>query len=285
VRKSLYPGLFLALLFVLSSCNPFTTNIYSGLDKFKNPDLTDANALLDSSDEPQFYENLKDDPEAKALVLKTLAEVYNDPTAPDEKQQEAALMAADVYLKTSDTEDVMSNLNSLVGDAVSGEDVFSGDTGDDGPEVFFRAIFGEPPVGVPQATYKATVVIQLAAFRESAEPLQIYGEKLEETGVSPPGTIDGDNATKALMAGMTRTLMHYIDAGTPAAKLDILATYLSTPKDVDGNVPGISYVSGMPDYDGPNDMLVDPADPGNTDKDGLQTVVSFGGLDLDSLFS
>jgi len=276
----------LLLLFLLSGCNPFTTNLYSSFDKFKNPDLTDADALLDAADEPQFYENLKNDPEAKAQVLATLSEVYNDPAEDPDKKQEAALMAANVYLKTSDTEEVMSNLNSLVGDAVSGEDVFGGSSDTDGPEVFFRAIFGEPPADVPTATYKAQVLIQLSAFRDSAEPLQIYGENLEVTHASPPGTNDGDNATKALMAGMTRTLLYYIDKPTAAEKMDVLATYLSTKKDSDGNVPyTISYKAEMPDYDGPNDMLRDPADPTNLAKDGLITVVEFGGLDLDSLFN
>jgi hypothetical protein len=285
VDKRSLTGLILVLLFILGSCNPFTTNLYSSFDVFENPDLTDANAVLEASDEPQFYENLANDPEAKAQVLETLAEVYNDPDASDEKQQEAALMSADVYLKTSDTQAVMSNLNSLVSDAVSGEDVFSGESESDGPEVFYRSIFGEPPTDVAKASYKAAVIIRLTAFRDSAVPLQVYGEKLEETNSSPPDTNDGDNATKALMAGMTRTLLYYIDESTAEDKLDILAEYLSTPEDSDGNVlPAITYVGGMPEYDGPNDMLLDPDDPTNPAKDGLQTVVSFGGLDLDSFF-
>ena len=284
MSKKLMPGMILVLLVVLSGCNPFTTNLYSGIDNFKNPDLSSADDVLDASDEPQFYENLKDDPAAKQQVLDTLQDVLDDPDADSEQQQEAALMIADVHLKTSDTSDTMSNLNSLVGDAVSGEEVFNSDG--DGPEVFFRAIFGEPPAGVPKATYKAGVIIQLNAFLSAAEPLQYYGETLEVTGASPPGTNDGDNATKALMAGMTRTLVYYINAGTTAAKVDILAEYLATPKNADGTVPySIDYgVDGIPDYDGPSDMLADPADPSNPDKDGLKEVVAFGGLDLDALF-
>ncbi|MBF9015691.1 hypothetical protein [Oceanispirochaeta sp. M2] len=286
MNKRMLPGLVLVLLIVLSGCNTFTTNLYSGIDNFKNPDLTNADDLLDAADEPQFYENLKNDPAAKAQVLETLQSVLDDPDASDEKKQEAALMMTDVHLKTTNTEDTMSNLNSLVGDAVSGEDVFEGSG--DGPETFFRAIFGEPPAAISFADYKAAVTIQLNGFLAAAEPLQHYGETLEVTGTSPPGTNDGDNATKALMAGMTRTLVYYIDASTEAARVDILASYLATPKNPDGSIPyTITYregEGGIPDFNGPSDMLVDPADPTNPDKDGLVEVVAFGGLDLDSLF-
>ncbi|MDC7235530.1 MAG: hypothetical protein PQJ58_20055 [Spirochaetales bacterium] len=280
MRKRMLPGLALVLLVLLSSCNPFTTNLYSGIDKFKNPDLTDASALLDASDEPQFYENLKNDPAAKQQVLETLQEVLDDPNADDQTKQEAALMMTDVHLKTSDTEETMSNLNSVVSDAVSGEDVFAGSGEDDGPEVFFRSLFGEPPAGVPFTEYKAQVVIQLNAFLSAAVPLQQYGETLEVTGTSPPGTNDGDNATKALMAGMTRTLVYYIDS---SKQVDDLAAYLATPSNPDGSAPArqFDYKNEMPDYNGPEDMLKDPADPDNPSKDGLVEVVTFGGIDLD----
>lgn len=280
MTKKMLPVMILALLMVLSSCNPFTTNLYSSFDKFKNPDLSDANELLDAADEPQFYENLKDDPDAKAQVLDTLQDVLDDSSASDEKKQEAALMMMDVHLKTSDTEEVLVNLNSVVVDAMSGEVEMDGA---DGPETIFRTIFGEPPSPYSSA-YKALVVIQLSAFLEAAEPLEEYGEILQVTGSSPPGTNDGDNATKALMAGMTRTLVYYIDAGTTAAKIAILAEYLATPKAADGSVPyTITYDdpgSALDAIEGPADMLVDPANP---TEDGLVTVVELA-IDLDSFF-
>jgi hypothetical protein len=267
----------LILLFLLSSCNPFTTNLYSSFDKFQNPDLTDVDEILAASDEPQFYENLANDPDAKAQVLATLSDVYNDPDASEEKRQDAAIMAADVYLKTSDTEEVMSNLNSLVGDAVSGEDVFSGSGDSDGPEVFFRSLFGEPPEDIPFATYKATVVMRLDAFKDSAAPLEAYGETRESGAPIPIGLNTGDTATKALMAGITRTIIYYLGGSDP---VDDLATYLATPK-VDGDLPdGLDYASTPPDYDGPSDMLVNPL----TGSTGLVTVVN-DGLDLDSLMN
>jgi hypothetical protein len=278
MTKRMLPGLILALLVVLSSCNPFTTNLYSSFDKFKNPDLSDANELLDASDEPQFYENLKDDPDAKAQVLDTLQDVLDDADASDTKKQEAALMMMDVHLKTSETEETLTSMNSLIVDAMSGEvDLESAGSG---PEAIFRTIFGEPPSPY-SSTYKALVVMQLTAFNEAAAPLEAYGDIIQVTGQSPPGTNDGDNATKALMAGMTRTLVHYIDAGTKAAKINILAEYLSTPKDPDGTVPyTITYddpLNALDAIEGPSDMLLNP----DTGGDGLVTVVELA-IDLDS---
>jgi len=278
MSKRVFQGFLLILLFMMAGCNPFTTNLYSGIDQYKNPSLTDANALLDASDEPQFYESLKNDPDAKAQVLQTLADVYNDPAADHEKQQEAALMAASVHLKTSDTEEVMSNLNSLVGDAVSGEEVYKGDTSGDGPEVFFRTVFGEPPASsvMSFSDYKALVKIRLTAFKEAAKPLEVYGET-RDAGVPIPSTLNkGDTATKALMAGMTRTIIYYLGGTDP---IDTLADYLATPKDSSGNLPpGLTYATEPGSFDGPTDMLVNPV----TGSKGLVTVVN-DGLDIDSL--
>jgi len=275
------PGLILVLLVLLSGCNPFTTNLYSGIDKFKNPDLTDADALLDAADEPQFYENLKDDPAAKQQVLDTLQDVLDDPDATEETKQEAALMMTDVHLKTSETQETMSNLNTVVSDAVDGNVTF--DAADGGPEVFFRTLFGEPPAtSVMSFTeYKALVTLQLNGFLGAVESLEAYGEGIQ-AGYPIPDVNHGDNATKALMSGMTRTLVYYISASSQAAKVDLLATYLATPKNGD-TLParGFEYDIDMDaQFTTASDMLIDPV----TGEDGLIAVVELGGIDLDSLF-
>jgi len=280
MSKKVLQGLLLSLLFILTSCNPFTTNLYSGIDKFKNPDLSDADALLSVSDEPQFYENLKDDPEAKAQVLETLQELLDDPDASEEKKQEAALMITDVYLKTTETDEIMSNLNTVVGDAVDGEVDF--DSGDGGPEVFFRTLFGEPP-SPKSASYKELVIMQLGGFLGAVEALEAYGENLQAGYPVPKDVNHGDNATKALMSGMTRSLVYYIDATPQSARINLLADYLATPK-VNGVLParGFEYTIDMDaEFDSPSDLLIDPV----TGEDGLQTVVELGGIDLDSLFN
>ena len=276
MKKRIFPGLLTVLiLLVLTGCNPFTTNLYSGIDKYKQPDLNDVDALLDDMDEPQFYENLNE--EEKQQVLDTLEEVYSDPTAPTEKQQEAALMAVDVHLKTSDTEETMTNFNSLVGDAVEGEDIPDVSA----PEELFRELFGEPPAGMTEAqrvTYRDEVVKpQLVAFYSVCDPLEAYGQTLKAGIPAPPETNAGDTATKALMGGMTRTMLYYIDDPAP---IDVLSDYLSRPA-AEVTPSPVVYKPEMPDFDGPSDMLVDPAD---SSRDGLKYVVEDGLGDIDELF-
>jgi hypothetical protein len=282
MKKGFLPVLIPAVLMILSGCNPFTTNVFSSFDKYEMPSLTDADDLIGARNDDDFYDNRKDNPEDKATVLETLADVYMDSSEDVEDQQYAAVMAADVHLKTSDTEEVMESLNSLVADAASGEEVYNEDDGDQ-PEVFFRTLFGEPPSGVSTSTYKAQVLIQLDAFYEAATPLEVYGETREAGAPIPPDINAGDTATKALMAGNTRAIIFYQDSATP---MDDLAEYLATPKDASGNLPpGLNYVGTMPDFDQPTDILInpDPASPryGST---GLKTVVN-DGLDIDDLMS
>ncbi len=277
MKRNFLPVMIPVLLMVLSGCNPFTTNVFSSFDKYDMPSLTDADELISAMYDDQFYENLSDS--EKETVLETLEDVYSDSSEDVEERQNAAVMAADVHLKTSDTEEVMESLNSLVADAANGEEVYSEEDGDQ-PEVFFRTLFGEPPSGVSKSAYKAEVLIKLNAFYEAAAPLEAYGETLEAGASAPPGVNEGDTATKALMAGNTRAIIYYQDPAVPDP-MDALADYLATPRDSDGNLPaGLTYVGTMPDFDEPTDILVNP-DSGST---GLKTVVN-AGLDIDDLMN
>ena len=122
MRKGLFQGLTLVfVLLFLTGCNPFTTNIFSGIDEYVMPDLGDVDELLGSADDPAFYDNLKDDSSKKDKVLSTLTDSYTDTSVDDETRMESALMAADVHLKTSGTEDTMDNFNQLISDAASME--------------------------------------------------------------------------------------------------------------------------------------------------------------------
>ncbi len=270
MKKKLVLGLVLLVLLV--SCNPFTTNIFSGIDKMKMPDPTNVNDLLSVSSEPQFYENLASDSAEKEIVIQTLNTVANDTSADPEVRQEAALMLADVYLKTTTgTDETLSNLNSVVGDAIEGN-LDSYDLNN--PETLLRMLFGEPPGGVYSATYKAALVLQLNAFLGAADSLQSYGELLEAGYPVPPDTNSGDTATKALMAGIVRTIVYYENS---ANSIDSLAEYLATPKD---SAAALSY-TGLPAFSNPSEVLVDPV----TSSTGLNSVIEASGLVIDDLLS
>ncbi len=244
-RRIFHFTVILLVILFMAGCNPFTTNIYSGFDKYKMPDLGDVDDVLSAAHDASFYENLEDDEDAKAEVLETLEDTYNDPDVDDETRQEAALMAVDVHLKTSNTEDTMTNFNDLISDAANGEEVYDED---DGPEILFKSLFGDPPYpeGTPvtdskRVDYTANVRVQLQAFLYSVEPLEAYGAILKSGAPAPPDTNRGDTSTKALMSGLVRFICYSLDsdndnsgsgeyvAGIEEGDLDTMAYFLADP--------------------------------------------------------
>ncbi len=209
MKKKLVLGQSLLLLVLLVSCNPFSMNIFSGIDNMEMPDLTSTSDLLSVADEPQFYENLSNDPDAKAQVISTLEDaMYN--STDTTTQQEAALMLADVHLKTSGSDETLSNLNSVIGDALDGEEVFDPDN----PETLLDAIFDD-------SLSQAEIAEQLQAFYDAATALETYGNTLEDND-PPNDTNSGDAATKALISGAAKFI---IDSGNT---VDDVAAYVAT---------------------------------------------------------
>lgn len=299
-KKILHVSILVLGLFLLSSCNPFLTNIYSSIDKYKMPDLGNVDDLLDSVNDDAFYDNLEDDPDAKAEVLETLKDSYTDESEDDETRQEAAVMAADVYLKTSNTEDVLDNFNDLVSDAASMDDgEFEAAYNMDTPEGLFKSLFGNPPyesgttVDDPdRVAYYNLVWAQLEAFILAVEPLESYGLLLKAGAPTPPDVNTGDTATKALMAGLTRFITFSLDSdsdgssdtdyvsGIEAEDINKMAYYLADPDDVP-LVYNRQPVNGTDEED-VNFYLRDPVDPAGEDSDGLYYAVN-AGLDIGSL--
>lgn len=299
-KKILPISVLVLVLLLLTGCNPFLTNIYSGIDKYKMPDLGDVDDLLDASDDDAFYDKLEDDPEAKEEVLETLEETYTDDSVDDETRQEAALMAADVHLKTSNTEDVMDNFNDLVSDAASMDDSeFKDSYNMDTPEGLFKSLFGDPPyesgtaVNDPdRVAYYNIVWVQLEAFILAVEPLESYGLLLKAGAPTPPDVNAGDTATKALMAGLTRFITYSLDvdgdsstessyiSGIEKEDIDKMAYYLADPDDV----PLVynRQPENSSDEEDVNFYLRDPVDPAGEDSDGLYHAVN-AGLDIGSL--
>ncbi|OQY35440.1 MAG: hypothetical protein B6241_00620 [Spirochaetaceae bacterium 4572_59] len=300
VGKIRHVSILLLILFSLAGCNPFLTNIYSGIDKYKMPDLGDVDDIIDSSKDDAFYDKLEDDPAAKAEVLETLKDAYQDESADDETRQEAALMAADVHLKTSNTEDVMDNFNDLVGDATTMDnDDFEEAYNMDTPEGLFKSLFGDPPYesGTPaddpaRVAYHDIVWVQLEAFILAVEPLESYGLLIKAGAPKPPDVNAGDTATKALMAGLTRFITYSLDvdndsssdtdyvSGIEAEDINKMAYYLADPDDV----PLVynRQPENTSDEEDVNFYLRDPVDPTGVDSDGLYYAVN-DGLDISKL--
>lgn len=287
MRKRILQGASALLLsFGLIGCNPFTTNLYSSFDKYKMPDLGDVDEVLGAADDPAFYDNLEDDPEAKQEVLDTLEESYSDPAVDDETRQQAALVAVDVHLKTSDTADTLNSFNDLISDAVNGEEVFDADS--DGPEALFKSLFGDPPypdgtsaTASARVNYKAGVKVQLEAFLGAIGPLEAYGDNLKAGIPAPPGANPGDMATKALMAGLTRFIAYSLGTNPDPIEdddVDALADYLADPSPT----ASLTYVRQPAVPPGEDEVEFYLKDPTDSTNDALVYVVN-DGLDLSSL--
>ena len=286
------------LLFVLSGCNPFTTNIFSSIDPYQMPDLGDAGEILDAANDPDFYENLSEDETAKQEVLDTLQDVLDDPNADDETKQEVALVMADVFLKTADTDETLDNFNDLISEAANDssamEEKVSG-----GPDILFKSLFGDPPYGADTAitdparvAYTELVSTQLEAFLLCIPSLEIYGNYYNQ-GIVPIDSNAGDTATKALMAGLTRYLCYMLDSdndnstasadgyvsGIEAGDIITLAAFLADPAE-DATLDG-QYNRELTVPDDVDEIEYFLTDPIDGDK-GIYYAVN-AGLDISAL--
>lgn len=260
--KYLRLGFILILFTFLGACNPFDMNIYSSVDKMKMPDFGDGDELLFEAGQPQLYEYLKNHPGDKDKALKTLENMYKG-SAGTETQQKAALMAADVHMKTSGADEVVENLNNVIQDSVDGKAVYEKNK----PEAFIKKLFGEKPSGMSDSEYKDKVKKQLKAFQEAAAPLNAYGKTLDSSS-APEGINKGDVAIKAVLAGAASAVLKHVDSDNDKA-IEKLADYLVNP------AGGLSYKTA-PNFDSPSDILKD----GN---EGILKVVN-NFTDIDDLF-
>ncbi len=272
-------GLALALFILLGSCNPFEMNLYSSFDKMDMPNFNDGDALLDSSSQKQLYKHLKENPSDKNAALKALGKLYGaNSTADTKTQQKAAIMATDVMLKTSGADEVLENLNNVANDAINGKEIYDPDKG---PEDFVKTLFGEKPSNMSQTAYKEKIKEQLKAFNDAAGPLNSYGNNLKNGEPISEDTNVGDLAIKAVMAGVTNTIIENMkdtneegDSLSDDEKLEKLAEYLAAPEE---SQMEIDYKEDYKQPDKPSDILKDGGNAGL-----LKVVNDF--KDIDELF-
>jgi hypothetical protein len=242
--------LVVAAALVLSGCpNMFTMNLFAGLSGPQKPDVTklrempeeDAiQQLSEDATSPQFYENLENDEDqggtAKEELLGYLGEVYSDDDDDDgdgvggvdtPEEQKAALLAADVHLKTTDGDKVVDNVVSTVltlmdeGSAEDDGEHGDGDATDGGTE--------EDPVKQAQDVMKSLFQNEdgtdpspedftktLDALAKAADAYKAFGSSLKQdpdTGEwnAPEGTNLGSVAQSAMVSVAADAAVKLVD--------------------------------------------------------------------------
>ena len=259
-------GLVVAALAISGCSNLFTGNLFSNfdgppsaseilssyVDDDGNVDPAAADgfvsALGDAADSNKFYDDLSDDD--RADLTASLSTVYKstDPAVTPETKQKAALLAADVTLKGTDSGDTINNVaNVLTSDA--GVDSFS-DAGD-----LLNQIIPDEAQGDPVAIKK--ILDDMVAAADAYDAL---GSSLTDAdGDGTPDSPDGVNMTevsqKAAVAMVVRNLVTQ-DGGDGETLANAVA---------DGTVETLTFT--------------DPLSAENADGSALNNILKAGGLD------
>lgn len=246
--------LVVAAALVLSGCpNMFTMNLFAGLAGPQQPDVSKLREmpeeeaiqrLSEDATSPQFYENLSNDEAqggtAKEELLGYLEEVYTGdddgdgaPDPPDSpEEQKAALLAADVHLKTTDGDKVVDNVINTVFTLMD-----QGSAEDDGEHDDGSATDGgteEDPVKEAQDVMKSLFQKEdgsdpspeeftktLDALAKAADAYKAFGSSLKQDPDSgewnyPDETNIGSVAQSAMVSVAADAAVKLVDGNTQA---------------------------------------------------------------------
>jgi len=183
--------------FLATSCDQglFGTNFFSAFENYDAPNYLDASSgdLVKAAADDRFFKEM--DETEKTAVLVTLEGTYTDEAAPKEDRTQAALLAADVHIYTTGTDDTLKALNKIIGDTIDGNEPDFEDSN------FMATFFGE------DATIE-DVAAQLDALAAAAAALTTYGALLEEDAtLKSYDDNPGDTATIALIGGVVSALL------------------------------------------------------------------------------
>jgi hypothetical protein len=121
MKRTITIALAAAVALSMTACSALDAilqvNILKGIAALKADDIADADAdtLLQMSNSGSFYDALADDPAVKAEVLDTLdAGIVGDADTADE--QELAILAADILLRTTAAGDLVNKVAAIAAD-------------------------------------------------------------------------------------------------------------------------------------------------------------------------
>jgi len=186
IIRWLLPGL---LILALAGCAQlFEFNLFKALDLVRLPSAEQLQKMpvteaLDYLEEelgsPSFVDKLSEDPEAKEEISGYLSETMNDPSVPPEEQRRAAVLYADLHLKTTPAEELVNNVANLITGAIT-TSTFD-ETG--GAEDFFESFI--EAIVPPEALSDRELFDQmLEGFQEAWTGYEAFGNSIN--GDPPP---------------------------------------------------------------------------------------------------
>lgn len=208
ISKAALRGWVMVVFTVLMAgcANIYESNLFENFDgppsaaELANGSLED---IADAAESPKFFEELRDDPDAKEAIQNRLQEIYNDPASSDADRKTAAIISGDVEMETTQGAEIVNNVVDVLLDESGGE--FSD------PGTFIRNTFPESVRNDP-----VLLKAQIESFRTAAAAYDVYGTGLTAE-TEPEGANSGEIAQRATVAILMDTL------ATQAGSTDALA--------------------------------------------------------------
>jgi hypothetical protein len=255
-------ALTVVVLFALAGCGPmFEFNLFGGLDNPPTPTVAEyagsdgLDELDEDLDSPAMVEVLAD----SGLVDDILSQIANeflggDPpvSCADEEAQQAAVVYADLLLKTTEGEELVNNIvEVLLGGMFDGSETIA--------EILAAII--PPEALASEAVFTATVNALLAAnevyllLGQSIDQLAPLGEA-DPGATLPPGVLPGDVAQKALVAYTMWAAVERVMTGLPIlTQVQAIAEMF----DIAGGAPCALTIGALAQPPDPIEALLDLA--------------------------
>lgn len=245
------------------------------VDEAQLVEMTDEEVIEEittQSESQDFYDDLATNPEKKQTVVDQLAEVYdpaNEESTPEEKQQ-AALLVADVELKTTGGAQVAEDTIMVVGTLA--ESFASDDPDAPEPDVdqiisdTITTAFGsmtDETGAFDDAKFDETI----AAFQAAADAYEAFANSLTDT--DGDGSVDAPEDTNIASVAQDAVIALAIDVAT------------STPENTE-TLRAIASGDETADTEALMTSIVESLDPNTTDSTAIQNLLEAS--DLMSMF-
>jgi hypothetical protein len=248
-------ALTVAVLFALAGCAQlFEFNLFGALDTPPTPTAVDYQGAsgLDQLDEdldsPAVVDALAADPALVAEIEQNIWDDYLADGVSGEDDQQAAILYADLALKTSEGEELVNNIvEAVIGGTIAGSSI---------AEILADII--PPEARASLGVFKAMVGALLTAneayllLGDSIDQVAPFGEA-DPGATLPPGSLPGDIAQKAIVAYTMRVLvdaiMDYPAPGTLTedAAMDELFLIAINDPGADPDLAGLTPSMSEPD--------------------------------------
>lgn len=247
-----------AVLFALAGCAQlFDFNLFGAIDNPPTPtaaeysDSDGLDKLDDDLDSPAIVEALAGDPGLVDQIADGIWNDYLDDGSVDgEEDQQAAIVYADLLLKTTEGEELVNNIvEVLLGGMFDGSETIA--------EVLAAII--PPEAMASEAVFTATVNALLAAneayllLGASIDKLAPFGEA-DPGATLPAGSLPGDVAQKAVVAYTMWAAVERVELGPPVLTQELAIAEMF---DIAGGAPCTFTLGALAEPPDPIEALLD----------------------------